>query len=175
MIRLPLTRNNVINYARRYQELMVGTNDEKIENELLAWFDNHKFLDRTHFLKLCLWKSPRPKKHYEDAINSDERIKYITSLAISSTDEYFKISSLQLLKGVSMPVASVILHFARPDKYPILDFRAIWSLGWQQPKQYTFEFWEKYCNYIRETAKSLKVSLRILDKALWQYSKEHQK
>lgn len=31
-------------------------------------------------------------------------------------------------------VASVILHFAYPDDYMILDFRAVWSLGIRQPK-----------------------------------------
>jgi hypothetical protein len=56
-----------------------------------------------------------------------------------------------------------------------MDFRAIWSLGWKQPKNYTFEFWGKYYKEIQNIAKKFNVSVRTVDKALWQYSKENQK
>jgi len=165
-----LTRHNIEYYSERYQYKEMCT-VEKIQQ----WFVGHRYLNRENFLKLALWKSSRPKKHYENTINSDERIKKITSLAIDSDDEYFKIMVLQLLPGVSWPVASTILHFAEPDKYIIMDFRTIWSLGLDQPQQYTFEFWETYLKQTRSIANDYGVGLRTLDKALWQYSKENQK
>ncbi len=59
-------------------------------------------------------------------------------------------------------------------KYPIIDFRALWSLQVNVPNKYTFEFWRKYVQYCRKIARENHVDLRILDKALWQYSKENQ-
>ncbi len=173
-MRIKNDRNKILKYAKSYDELFRDTTDETVEKELVNWFSKHKYLDRGTFLKLCLWKSSRPRKHYEDDINSDKRVRMITSLAINSEDEYFKIKALQLLKGISWPVASVILHFSHPNKYMIMDFRAIWSLGWQQPKQYTYEFWTRYTKEVTELANRLNVNLRTLDKALWFYSKEYQ-
>ena len=69
----------------------------------------------------------------------------------------------------------MILHFAFPDEYPILDVRALWSLGMEQPNDYSFQFWMDYCTRLRELSREHGVDLRTLDKALWQYSKEHQK
>ncbi|HQL94014.1 MAG TPA: hypothetical protein PL005_05005, partial [Candidatus Hydrogenedentes bacterium] len=80
-----------------------------------------------------------------------------------------------LLAGVSWPTASVFLHFAFPEKYPILDFRALWSLNIDPPpKQYTFPFWKEYADFCRNLSGEAGVSLRTLDKALWMYSKRYQ-
>lgn len=175
MTRIKLATSNILKLASEYDKTFYAKDDCKVEKELINWFSSHRYLNRQNFLKLCMWKSPRPKKHYEDKLNSDSRIGEITKLAIGSKDEYLKITVLQLLKGVSWPVASVILHFAEPDKYTIMDFRAIWSLGMQQPKIYDFDFWENYTETVRSIAKNAKVTLRNLDKALWVYSKLNQK
>jgi len=175
MTKIKLDRNNVLQLASEYDKIFSEKSDGKIEKELIGWFSYHKYLDRKNFLKLCMWKSQRPKKHYENKLNSDFRVREITKLAVGSKDEYLKISVLQLLKGVSWPVASVILHFAEPDKYIIMDFRAIWSLGIQQPKAYDFDFWINYMRTVKSIAKKMKVTLRTLDKALWMYSKLNQK
>lgn len=39
-----------------------------------------------------------------------------------------RIEVLTVVCGVSWPVASTILHYCVSDDYPILDFRALWSL-----------------------------------------------
>jgi len=172
---ISLNREEILKYASGYDEARKGSVNEAVDYELVDWFLTHKYLDQDHFMKLCLWKSPRPKKSYEDPVNSDERIKMITTLALKSEDEYFKVTVLQLLIGVSWPVASVILNFAQPDRYSILDFRALWSLGLQQPKKYDFDFWMDYTRRVNEIKKNLGIDLRTLDKALWFYSKENQK
>jgi hypothetical protein len=76
---------------------------------------------------------------------------------------------------VAFPTASVLLHFAHRDRFPILDFRALWSLGIDEPPTaYTFEFWSAYTRECRSLAEAAEVSMRTLDRALWQYSKEQQ-
>jgi hypothetical protein len=83
--------------------------------------------------------------------------------------------SPRILKGVSWPVASVILHFGKKNLYPILDYRALWSLGIKKPNFYNFDLWISYVSYCRKLVKELKIDMRTLDMALWQFSKEKHK
>ena len=45
------------------------------------------------------------------------------------------------LEGVGVPTASMLLHFAFPDDYPILDVRALESLGPRSRTVYPVEYW----------------------------------
>lgn len=153
-----------------YDEKVEGKADQRHEQELKEWFKHHRYLDKDNFVKLGRWKSKRPTKHYQS--NRNELIKEITKLSLAAKDEEVQIKLLLVLKGVSWPVASVILHFAFPDKYPIMDFRVIESLGWNKPKSYNFEFWQKYCARIKEIADELVFDIRTVEKALWKYSKD---
>ena len=63
---------------------------------------------------------------------------------------------------------------AHRDPYPILDYRALWTLGVEKPPAYHFDLWSAYTQYCRELAREIGVSMRDLDRALWQYSKENQ-
>jgi hypothetical protein len=82
---------------------------------------------------------------------------------------------LTLLQGVEWPTASVLLHFGHRDLYPILDYRALWSLQVEPPKAgYDFEFWREYTKSCRELARQAELDMRTLDRALWQYSRENQ-
>lgn len=98
----------------------------------------------------------------------------MTRVAFATECERPRIEVLLLLRGVAWPTASVILHFVYPDRYPVLDYRALWSVGVSPAPPYTFAFWEPYLAFTRATARRLKVSMRDLDRALWQYSKEKQ-
>jgi hypothetical protein len=89
--------------------------------------------------------------------------------------EAVRIGVLTVLTGVGWPVASVILHLCHDDCYPILDFRAIWSVKAAQPSSYTLAFWLAYTQHCRALAEECKVDMRTLDRALWQYSKERQR
>ena len=71
-----------------------------------------------------------------------------------------------------MPTASTLLYFAFPDDYPILDVRALESLGVRPRSTYPVSFWLEYLDACRKLARRAGVTLRTLDKALWQYSKE---
>jgi hypothetical protein len=73
----------------------------------------------------------------------------------------------------------VLLHFGHTDPYPILDFRALWSLGVDVPADahgfYDFPLWWEYTKFCRDLADACGVPMRVLDRALWRYSKENQK
>ena len=76
------------------------------------------------------------------------------------------------LAGVGVPTASVLLYCAFPRDYPILDVRALESLGVKPRSPYPVSFWLEYLAACRELAGHHGVSIRTLDKALWQHSKE---
>lgn len=129
-------------------------------------------LTKAEFLNLCNFKSPRSKSRCEK--NTPELIKEITAISCRAKSEQVEIQSLIILTGVSWPTASFILHFCSKHNYPILDYRALWSLSINEPPVYTFEFWKKYTAFCRVLAERNELSMRRLDSALWQYSKENQ-
>ena len=130
-------------------------------------------LTRPEFLKLCAWKSVRTKPSCRR--NSTHRIEILTRASFATSDEALKISLLRLLDGVEWPTASTILHFCDARPYPILDYRALWSLGLAKAPSYTMGFWLAYLAYTRDLAVRIGLPIRSVDKALWQYSKERQK
>lgn len=95
-----------------------------------------------------------------------------TGRALSAGDEATRIAALLELEGVGVPTASTLLYFAFPDDYPILDIRALESLGVKPRSTYPVSFWLEYLDACRTLARRAGVTLRTLDKALWQYSKE---
>lgn len=129
-------------------------------------------LTREEFCAICAWKSPRSKPLC--ASNSEELVQEATAMAFSAKSEELRIGALLVLRGVNWPTASVFLHFCSSDPYPVLDFRALWSLKAEQPSVYNFTFWWGYVEACRDLASRNRVSMRTLDRALWQYSKERQ-
>ena len=154
-------------YARRYPY------GDEAEFLLAETVKRRGFLTREEFLAVCHWKSPRTQPRCRS--NSSEFIRDVTQCALSTSSEQLRIEVLTLLAGVSWPTASVMLHFFHREPYPILDIRALWSLGCDAPKQYDFPFWESYTKFCRSLAQKAGVSMRTLDRALWQYSKEKQR
>ncbi len=128
--------------------------------------------DQKELVELARWKSPRSAGHVKK--NSRSYIAAITKFAFATKEDRCKIEALTLLDGVGWPTASAILHFYDTNDYPILDYRALWSVGEDEQSQYKYAFWEKYTELCRRTAKRNNVDMRTLDRALWQYSKENQ-
>ena len=81
-----------------------------------------------------------------------------------------RLRVLMGLPGVGVAVASVVLHFADPDRYPIYDVRvrtALRRVGVKRRFPPTASGWALYAAVLRELAVRHRVSLRTLDKALW--------
>lgn len=134
------------------------------------------YFEKAAFITICRWKSPRIIPRCEE--NSEEFVRAVTKAALCSPCEEFRIKAPTLLRGVGWRVSSVLLHLGHQELYPIIDFRTLWSLGWDldaERDDYDFEFWWSYVQFCRNAATKHDVSMRVLDRALWQYSKENQK
>ena len=130
------------------------------------------YLTVAQLREICQWKSRR--RAALASSNTEAVVREITKFSFSAKCEESRIGALTLLNGVSFPTASVILHFCVDQTYPILDFRALWSLGIDKPGQYTVPFWKDYVKVCRALAAKHRLTVRGLDMALWQYSSEHQ-
>lgn len=128
------------------------------------------YYTRDEFIEVCAWKTVRSRPKV--AVNTETAVVGATRLALATVDEPARMTALLGLQGVGVPTASTLLYCALPDRYPILDVRALESLGVKARSQYPLSFWLEYLDACRELAQLAGVSLRTLDKALWQHSKE---
>jgi hypothetical protein len=124
---------------------------------------------REEFVEVCGWKTVRSRSKV--ASNSEAAVIDATRRALISTEEATRMEALLELDGVGVPTGSVLLYFAFPDDYPILDVRALESLGVKPRTQYPVGFWLAYLAACRQLARRYGVHIRTLDKALWQHSK----
>lgn len=120
--------------------------------------------------EVARWKWRGGRTHNLVSENSAEDVEEVTRAAFSAKRERLRIGALLALRGVDWPMASVILHFAFPDDYPILDVRAMNSVGGST--YYTFERWLAYVTLCRDKSQELEVTMRTLDRALWSADKK---
>jgi hypothetical protein len=152
-------------------------NEREIEEIIAPHVRQRKHFLREEFLKVCEWKSPRPRKHFES--NTKEIVIRLTRQALSERDGVTRVDSLLELKGVRLPTASVFLHFGAVEPYPIIDIMALQSLGLSETEAVKYRelgsgksrygFWWKYVTHCRRLATELRVTMRDLDRALWAY------
>ena len=165
--RLPLAE--VRHWAARYESDVAD--DHVIDGIAPAVRARGRFL-RDEFLATYHWKTHRTLRYAEK--HTAAEIEDVTGVAFRQTDEKLRICLLRALDGVDWPVASALLHVGLSPEYPIIDFRALWSLGSEMPSSVSFEFWWAYVGCCRGLAATAQVSVRALDQALWAYSEAHQ-
>lgn len=166
-------RQSPVFHVERIYEYALKYGDTTPDNEAIEAGENARragFLTKEQFLKIAKWKSRRPSQHYER--NSEYMIRDTTRLALSTLCEELRLRSLTLLHGVSERTASVILHHCHLDPYPIMDARAIWSLGIDDEPDWT-SIWPEYVRACRAVAKENNLTMRLLDRALWGFAKMH--
>jgi hypothetical protein len=170
MFSLRFNKQEIPYWAGRYP-----VEDDRIVDSVIApSVRKQGYFSKSNLKLLCSWKTPRSKPLIES--NPENFIHAVTQTALSTPDERLRIEVLMLLAGVKWPTASVLLHFGHSDPYPIMDYRALWSLGVDASQMdYDFEFWRTYTQFCRKLADKAGVSMRILDRALWQYCKEKPK
>ncbi len=167
--------------------------DDLIKNELsteeevntavlikeLEHVKKHGYLTKDEFLKIGMWKSPRPKQLYLK--NSEEEI-ISTSKEVLSTDyEKRKLELLDKLKGVSILTASAILTLTDPKNYGVIDIR-VWQIlflyGSVKVKptgtNFSFENWYNYLMKLRYYAKRFNVSARDIELTIFMHHKKIQ-
>ena len=124
---------------------------------------------KDELLTVYRWKAARSLGRVAPV--SEARVVEATKRSFAARDDTDRFEALTALPGVGAPVASALLHAAFPDEYPILDYRALESLGVKRRSSYPTGFWLEYVKACRRLAREAGVSLRTLDKALWEYSK----
>lgn len=130
------------------------------------------FLNKSEFLNICLWKSRRPKKYYDE--NSEIEIITQTKLAFLESNDKTKIELLKKLRGVSIPTASAILSVTDPKNYPIIDIRCIESLkdlkliSWENINT---KNWIEYIEIVRNLAQKHNKTAREIEKGLFAYNR----
>ena len=158
---------------RQWAEEYYFEYDNEIESIIAPQVKARGYFLQDEFNRICRWKTPRSQRQVSS--NPAEYIEAVTKTALAAENERLRIEVLLLLNGVRWPTASVILHFCHNDPYPILDVRALWSLGMNASDViYNFDFWWAYTQFCRNRAEEASVTMRELDRALWQYSKENQ-
>lgn len=145
---------------------------EAIAQGVFPSYRRKGFLTKQEFLTVCAWKTPRSKRHCES--NDESFVKEISRLAQRTRSEQLRIQVWTLIAGVKWPTASVFVHFAFPNRYPIMDFRALWSVKTDVPNNYDYPFWMEYTRFCRRVSRRAGVTMRVLDQALWKYSDLHQ-
>ncbi|MBA7685235.1 hypothetical protein ES703_93653 [subsurface metagenome] len=174
---LNISKEFVERWSDEYDKRSDEHIEVKVEREIRDWLAKQhepKYLDKEHFVKLGWWKSRRQINNYK--ANPEILIKEATRLAYEASDKKPKLHILQILKGVQVPVASTILHFLHPNKFPIFDIHVRVSLKnagkWKKSTDdASAEAWLEYIDLMRGLSNQLGVSLRDLDKALWAYDK----
>ncbi len=163
--RLPLA--DVRSWAERY-----ASGDDHVLGVVAPVVRERGHFRRDEFLETYRWKTHRTLRHAEKY--SDQEIADVTGVAFRQPDEKLRICLLRALDGVDWPVASTLLHVGLSPEYPIIDFRALWSLGSAMPSYVDFRFWWAYVECCRRLAAAASVSVRELDQALWAYSEAYQ-
>src|SRR5207248_1449128 len=85
------------------------------------------YYTKSEFMAVCGWKSIRSSGLAK--ANSESIIHSRTRIALAVDNDRGRMRELTKLNGVGVPVASTLLHFAFPRRYPILDYRVLESLG----------------------------------------------
>jgi len=130
--------------------------------------------------RIALWKSRRRADLIK--ANSDHVIERVTELALAlkDTDPGYAIDLLTVLKGVGVPMASVVLTVADPQEFGIIDIRAWQALSrwqpdrfpWKDSSGFTVSEFLRYLETIRELARHGGLLCREVDMALWYVARE---
>lgn len=105
-------------------------------------------------------------------LNTPRAVEQVSARALQAADDAVALDALTELHGVGVPIASALLHFAAPGRYPILDYRAARSLGHARRTSYPTSYGVRYFAACRaERERHGVADLRTLDKALWAFDR----
>jgi hypothetical protein len=169
-----LSRPRILTLARRFERGGGVSRWTRGERRLKARLARRRarrtlYLTRTELRWIGEGKTPRIR--VQIARNTEAGVRGVTAAAFLARDEGRRLRVLLGLPGVGIAVASVVLHFADPTRYPIYDVRvrtALRRTGQRRRFAPTPAGWEAYAGTLRALATRHRVSLRTLDKALWQ-------
>jgi hypothetical protein len=126
---------------------------------------------RSNLVAICEWKSARRIRLLKN--NTDSEIEMALQQVIRATGVQEAVCSLIPLAGVGVKMASAILTAIDPERYTVLDVRALEALGVKDSGD--LNFYVQYVEACRSLAKKYGVTMRDFDRANWQWSKRKSK
>lgn len=154
--------NQIIHWASCYDD----TDD--VVREMGDGIRNGQYL-RKHLVGIALWKSARRVALIRG--NSDSEIAEALRVAATVGERRIALGALMSLEGVHLPTASAVLAWIHPDRYTIIDWRALEALGQDNSAVKLTYYLDNYLPFCLDLARDAGVSLRVLDRALWGWSK----
>jgi len=139
------------------------------------------YFTRSEFLTMCKWKEPRERRPQNWASNTEDEVRMLSAQAFGAPDEARRILHLCRLRGVGIPVASAFLALTDPERYGVIDIRvwqllALYNEVDYDPDGRTLQVlhWLDYLDKIRLCAGELKVSVRTIERTLFQHHRDIQ-
>lgn len=139
------------------------------------------YFTRSEFLSMCKWKEPRERRRQNWSSNTEDEVRTLSAQAFGAPDEARRILHLCRLRGVGIPVASAFLTLVDPEHYGVIDIRVWQLLVFYQEVDYDSEgrtlqvlHWLDYLDKIRLWANELKVSVRAIERTLFQHHRDIQ-
>jgi hypothetical protein len=170
------TSKLILNYATKY--LMENDSAAKDERALKAGIAiRNGCYTKEHFRVIYEWKLEsflKRKLPYLAPENIDrEEAEDALRLATTARTIRAALSVLMGLPGVKIRVASAVLAMIWPDRYTVLDVRALEALGVSNEEDDgSISFYVAYLEACQKLAARYHVDLRTLDRALWRWSAE---
>jgi hypothetical protein len=146
-----------------------GANDQVMEDagRRIAAGD----FSRPNLEAICRWKSVRRIRLLDQ--NTDAEIEQALKQVIAAAEVREAVEALTPLAGVGVKMASAILTAISPERYTILDFRALEALNIKDIG--SVDLYVLYVKACRSMAKEYGVTMRDFDRANWQWSKRKSK
>ena len=172
MFNLQFDPDKISALEKQYLETRKGAEKdarmERAGKEILAGAKTRKNLEI-----IFRWKAARAVHHLSK--NKTKDIRRCLTEAVNAKDDRSAIvalvrdSSLETgLHGIQVPVASAILTAIFPNRFTVIDYKALASLGCPQDFP-GVGFYLEYLRTCRRIKDENRVSLRTLDRALWQW------
>jgi len=140
-----------------------------------------RYFTRSEFLCMCKWKEPRERRRQNWASNTEDEVRTLSAQAFGAPDEARRILHLCRLRGVGIPVASAFLALTDPEGYGVIDIRVWQLLALYQEVDYDPDgrtlqvlHWLDYLDKIRLWAGEQKVSVRTIERTLFQHHRDIQ-
>jgi len=139
------------------------------------------YFTRSEFLPMCKWKEPRERRRQNWESNTEDGVRALSAQAFGAPDEARRILHLCRLRGVGIAVASAFLALTDPERYGVIDIRVWQLLALYQEVDYDLDgrnlqvlHWLDYLDKIRLWADELKVTVRTIERTLFQHHRDIQ-
>ena len=139
------------------------------------------FFTRSEFLRMCKWKEQRERRRQNWISNTEDEVQLLSARALGALDEARRILHLCRLRGVGIPVASAFLMLVDPENYGVIDIRVWQLLALYNEVDYDLDgqglqllHWLDYLDKIRLWAGEFNVSVRAIERTLFQHHRDIQ-